>query len=59
MKKVAEHEFGKNFVVYYKNEQYDNYSCVDFETYRIGKDKYEGKDLIIAHKDMPVYFRTG
>lgn len=57
MKKIKEYEFGKDFYVYYKEKNFNEYSCVGFEYYQQNKEEFAGKELIIAHKDVPVYFR--
>ena len=58
MQKITKFEFGPDFYVYYKPIGFDNYEVVGFEHYQKNKDKFKGMELIIAHKNVPVYFRT-
>jgi len=58
MRKVGEHEFGKNFMVYVI-ENGEQESCFHYDHYLRNKEKYEGKVLVIVHESIPVYFRKG
>ncbi len=55
MKNIQDYEFGQDFYIYVKEE--DDYSCYNYDYYNKNKEKFLGKELIIAHKDVPVYFR--
>jgi hypothetical protein len=55
MKQITDYEFGKDFNVYVKIGT--EYSCYSFDYYTDNKKEFTGKDLIIAHKNVPVYFR--
>jgi hypothetical protein len=58
MRQVKEHEFGKDFMVYViANDEQE--TCFEYDYYLKNKEKYFGKILVIAHKDIPVYFRKG
>lgn len=59
MKQLNDYEFDKDFYVYVKLSALNEYSCYGFEYYQDNKEKFIGKELIIAHKDVPVYFRLG
>lgn len=58
MRKVADYEFGKDFMVYVIVDS-EQTTCFSYQHYLDNKAKYENKVLVIAHKDIPVYFRLG
>ena len=53
---LKDYEFGTDFYAYYKDGT--TYSCVSIEHVRGNPEKFKGKELIIAHKNVPVYIRT-
>ena len=58
MRKIKDYEFGKDFIVYVI-EDGEQTTCFSYDHYLINKEKYDGKVLVIAHEDIPVYFRKG
>lgn len=58
MRQIKDYEFGKDFYVYLI-ENDEQTSCFSYQHYLDNKEKYAGKTLVIAHKDIPIYFRKG
>lgn len=59
MKKITEHEFDKNCMVYIITEHngFVDTECFSYQHYLDNKERYKGKVLIIASSEVPVYFR--
>ena len=58
MRETTDYEFDKKFMVYVI-ENGEQTTCFTFDHYIAHKEQYKGKVLVIAHENVPVYFRKG
>ena len=59
MKTFEDSPLSGNLMVYIINDEDDDTDCFSLKHYEENKEKYIGKVLIIAHENVPVYFRKG